>query len=96
VTKDGKLYTRRLLSKTNNLPSWGHFVFKSQKQLVHIVEESLVDPATGFMKVYTWNVSYKYMMVSLVLFKIVRVVNNNRGAEPVSFRKLSDALPICG
>nr|XP_002131214.1 PRELI domain-containing protein 1, mitochondrial-like [Ciona intestinalis] len=60
---NGRLYTRRLLSKTNPLPAWGSMVFKSNmKSMVHIVEESVVDPAEQKMTVYTWNTSYVNMM----------------------------------
>nr|CAB3265145.1 PRELI domain-containing protein 1, mitochondrial-like [Phallusia mammillata] len=63
ITPDGKLYTRRILSKTNPLPHWGRWVFSANlKQMVPILEESIVDPVTKTMKVYTWNISYKQMM----------------------------------
>lgn len=39
--KNGVLYTKRLLTKTNRVPKWGErFV---SKNIVKIVEESVVD-----------------------------------------------------
>ena len=63
IFSDGKLYSRRLLTKTNHLPSWGNAIFKSHlKRVVCIVEESVVDPGNQTMKVYTWNTVYTNMM----------------------------------
>ena len=63
LISNGQLYTRRLLTKTNHLPSWGHIVFKSHmKNTVDIIEESIIDPSRQLMTIYTWNTTYKHMM----------------------------------
>ena len=63
ISNDGNMYTRRLLIKTNSLPSWGSAVFRSHlARVVCIVEESVVNPVDQIMKIYTWNTSYTNMM----------------------------------
>ena len=63
LISNGQLYTRRLLCKTNPLPSWGRSIFKSHmKPVTYVVEESIVDPANQVMKIYAWNTMYKNMM----------------------------------
>lgn len=59
--KCGKLYTSRLLTKTNKLPKWGeHFV--SGPRFVCVVEESIVDPKKKTMTTYTRNIGYTKIM----------------------------------
>lgn len=60
--KDGKLYTKRLLTKTNRVPKWGERFIS--KNIVKIVEESIVDPQTKTMTTYTRNLGYTKVMVS--------------------------------
>jgi len=63
VREDGSLRTLRLIAKTNPLPRWGGLVFnKNLKKVCHVFEESIVDPTTHKMTVYTWNLSYRHMM----------------------------------
>lgn len=49
-----KLYTKRLLTKTNRLPKWGERLVHSKN--VNIIEESIVDPETKEISTYTRNV----------------------------------------
>jgi len=60
ITKDGKLYSKRILTKTNPVPKWGERFFKAK--FVCIVEESLVDPKTKTLTTYTRNIGYNKIM----------------------------------
>lgn len=61
--KDGKLYSKRLLSKTNHVPKWGERFYNAKS--VKIVEESVCDPKTKTLTTYTRNVAFTKVMVSL-------------------------------
>ncbi|KAG5674171.1 hypothetical protein PVAND_004154 [Polypedilum vanderplanki] len=60
VTKDGKLYSKRLLTKTNKLPKWGERFFKAKS--VCIIEESLVDLKSKTLTTYTRNIGFNKIM----------------------------------
>lgn len=62
VLENGCLRTVRILSKTNSIPSWGVMMWRHQKKLVHIVEESIINPRDQKMVVYSYNISYKTIM----------------------------------
>lgn len=55
-----QLYTKRLLLKTNSLPSWGKHFFKDLT--VVVVEESLVDRDTHRLVWYTRNIGLNRFM----------------------------------
>jgi len=57
---DGKLYTRRLLSKTNPLPKWGERFYSAKS--VKIIEDSFLDPKTKILVTYTRNIGFKKVM----------------------------------
>lgn len=60
---DGKLYTKRVIGKTNPLPKWGSAVFPSHlSKVCHVLEETLVDVHNRTMVSYTWNIDYKSLM----------------------------------
>lgn len=59
--KDGKLYTKRLLSKTNPVPKWGERFYNIKS--VKIVEESICDPVEQTLTTYTRNVALTKVMV---------------------------------
>lgn len=62
---DGKLYSKRLLTKTNRVPKWGErFISKSS---VKIIEESIVDPQEKVLTTYTRNLGYTKVMVTVFL-----------------------------
>lgn len=61
--KDGKLYSKRLLSKTNHVPKWGERFYNAKS--VKIVEESICDPKTKTLTTYTRNVAFTKVMVGL-------------------------------
>lgn len=59
--KSNKLITKRLLSKTNNIPNWAkRFINTSH---VYIVEESVVDVRNKTLITYTRNVGFTKVMV---------------------------------
>lgn len=59
--KNGKLYSKRLLTKTNGVPKWGEMLVK--KKSVKIVEESILDPEARTLTTYTRNFTYNKAMV---------------------------------
>lgn len=61
IRKDGKLYSKRLLTKTNRVPKWGERFFKAK--FVCIIEESLVDPKEKVLTTYTRNIGFSKIMV---------------------------------
>ncbi|CAF4797360.1 protein preli-like [Pieris napi] len=58
--KDGCLYTKRLLTKTNRVPKWGERFFNAKS--VKIIEESIVDPEKKVLITYTRNLGYTKVM----------------------------------
>ncbi|KAL7301171.1 hypothetical protein TKK_0006142 [Trichogramma kaykai] len=67
--KDGKLYSKRLLTKTNRVPKWGEKFIKHNN--VKIIEESIVDPKEKTLTTYTRNLGYTKVMsvVEKVIYK---------------------------
>jgi hypothetical protein len=65
IQPDGRLYSKRLLTKTNKLPKWAEKVFSHVKQ-VCIIEESLVDVKSNTLTTYTRNVGLNKIMVITV------------------------------
>lgn len=62
VREDGKLHSKRILTKTNRVPKWGERLFKAK--FVCIVEESVVDPKNKTLVTYTRNIGFNTIMVS--------------------------------
>jgi len=60
----GRLYTKRLLTKTNHLPRWGERFVPGPRQ-VCIIEESVIDPKTQTLTTYTRNIGYTTIMVTM-------------------------------
>lgn len=63
--RGSKLFTKRLLTKTNRVPKWGERFVNSCT--VKIVEESIIDPKEKVLITYTRNIGYVRVMVSLFL-----------------------------
>ncbi len=63
IRPDGKLYTKRLLTKTNKLPKWAEKIFRHVKK-VCIIEESIVDMKGKTLTTYTRNIGLNNIMVS--------------------------------
>ncbi|XP_011312089.1 protein preli-like [Fopius arisanus] len=74
--KDGKLYTKRLLTKTNRVPKWGERFIS--KNVVKIVEETVVDPEEKTLTSYTRNLGYTKVM-SVIEKVVYKVSDENRG-----------------
>lgn len=72
--RDNKLFTKRLLTKTNRVPKWGERFVNSRT--VKIVEESIVDPKEKIMVTYTRNIGYVRVM-SIVEKVVYRVSKEN-------------------
>ncbi|KAH8236232.1 hypothetical protein KR032_000653, partial [Drosophila birchii] len=58
--RDGKLRSRRLLSKTNPVPRWGARFYNNVP--VKIVEDSVLDPVKKTLTTYTRNLGMKKIM----------------------------------
>lgn len=57
---DGKLYCRRLIIKTNPLPSWGKHFFSARR--VPVIEECIVDPVDKQLTWYVRNIGLTTFM----------------------------------
>ncbi|KAG8266889.1 PRELI domain-containing protein 1, mitochondrial [Homalodisca vitripennis] len=68
--RDGKLYTKRLFTKTNIPPKWAERIISSR--VVKILEESVVDPKEKQITTYTRNIGYTKVMniVEKVVYKV--------------------------
>lgn len=63
VTSDQKLFTRRLLTKTNRLPRWAErFLPANVAHAVYILEDSMIDLHKKTMTTYTWNINHSTVM----------------------------------
>jgi len=80
--KDGKLYTKRLLTKTNAPPKWAERIISSR--IVKIVEESIVDPKEKKIITYTRNIGL--VKVMNLVEKVVYTVSENDGNLTVAER----------
>jgi hypothetical protein len=58
--RDGKLYTKRLITKAHkgNLPKWSKRFFKKIPRKVSIIEESLIDPENGVIESFSRNIGF--------------------------------------
>lgn len=63
IRDDGKLYTIKMLTKTNPMPRWGERFYKGPK-FVTIIEETIVDPDTSTFTSYSRNITMTHFMVS--------------------------------
>lgn len=79
--KNGKLHSKRLLSKTNPVPKWGEHFYRNSKS-VKIVEESIVDPKERTLTTYTRNIAFTKVMVS----KLIN--NSNSNLNRISFTRI--------
>lgn len=59
--RNGKLYSKRILTKTNRIPKWGERFVSTR--VVKIVEESVVDPQEKLLITYTRNIGLAKIMV---------------------------------
>lgn len=61
VKNDGKLYSKRIITKTNRVPKWGERFFNAK--FVCVIEESVVDPHSKTLVTYTRNIGFNKIMV---------------------------------
>ena len=63
VLDDGRLYTKRLLTKTNKIPHWARRLpFLPAADHVPMVEEAICDPTRRTLTTYARNVGLRYVM----------------------------------
>ncbi len=60
IDENGCLRTKRLITKTNKLPTWGEHLFSTRR--VWLIEESIVDPKSKTMQIYTRNLNLRVFM----------------------------------
>ncbi|KAK6178465.1 hypothetical protein SNE40_013253 [Patella caerulea] len=58
---NGKLYTKRLLTKTNPMPRWGEHFVRGPRHIC-VVEESIVDPKNKSLTTYTRNIGMQKLL----------------------------------
>lgn len=76
IDADGRLVTKRLLSKTNHCPKWAERFIAARS--LFIVEESVVDPMLKTMTTYTRNISLQnYMTIDEKVTYKVSLDNND-------------------
>ncbi|XP_013170543.1 PREDICTED: protein preli-like [Papilio xuthus] len=77
--RDGCLYTKRVLTKTNRVPKWGERFFNAKS--VKIIEESIVDPKEKVLVTYTRNLGY-----TKVMSVVERVEYRSVGGQTIAHR----------
>ncbi|XP_031627387.1 protein preli-like isoform X1 [Contarinia nasturtii] len=80
--QDGKLYSKRLLSKTNHVPKWGERFYNAKS--VKIVEESICDPNEKILTTYTRNIAF--MKVMSVVEKVVYKCSDTEPDKTIAIR----------
>ncbi len=78
VTPSNHLLSRRLLTKTNRLPSWAERIFPAHMaRAVYVVEDSIVDPHTHTLTTKTWNLNHNTLMVRVLItsFRVHLIVS---------------------
>ena len=60
INSNGHLKVKRLLLKTNALPSWGEHLFSTRK--VWLIEESIINPNSKEIVTYTRNLNLRFFM----------------------------------
>lgn len=66
--RSGKLFTKRLLNKTNSIPNWAKRFISTAN--VYILEESIVDGKNKILITYTRNLGLTKVMVSVWTYLI--------------------------
>ena len=76
--EEGKLYARRLIMKTNPLPSWGKHFFAARR--VAVIEEVVVDRECEELVWYTRNIGLQSFMATV---ERATLFNKNTGETGV-------------
>ncbi|XP_055306929.1 protein preli-like [Sitodiplosis mosellana] len=79
---DGKLFSKRLLSKTNHVPKWGERFYNAKS--VKIVEESIFDPNERIFTTYTRNIAFTKVMS--VVEKVVYRCSDSEPGRTIATR----------
>lgn len=82
TVRDGKLYTKRLLSKTNRAPKWAEHITNAKS--VKIIEESICDPDKKTLTTYTRNVAFTKVMS--VIEKVVYKCDDTEPGKTIAIR----------
>jgi len=80
--RNGKLHSKRLLSKTNKLPKWAERFYNAKS--VKIVEESVVDPKEKTLTTYTRNIAFTKVMS--VVEKVVYKTSDEHPGKTIAIR----------
>ncbi|CAG9836212.1 unnamed protein product [Diabrotica balteata] len=80
--RSGKLFSKRLLTKTNSIPKWAERFMSSRH--VNIIEESIVDPKNKVLTTYTRNLGY--VKVMSVTEKVVYTESEEHPGKTVAMR----------
>jgi len=75
IDEKGCLRTKRLITKTNKLPSWGEHLFSTRR--VWLIEESIVDQENHKMLIYTRNLNLRLFMGTTEKVTLVPSENEN-------------------
>ncbi|CAG9861186.1 unnamed protein product [Phyllotreta striolata] len=78
----GKLFSKRLLSKTNSIPKWAERFFHAKS--VNIIEESIVDPVNKILVTYTRNLGF--VKVMSVTEKVIYKESEEHPGKTVALR----------
>ena len=79
IDKNGCLHTKRVIVKTNSLPSWGEHLFTTRN--VWLIEESIVDPKRKIMTVYTRNLNLRVFMGTTERMTLTPIDNDSTKAD---------------
>lgn len=80
--RNGKLYSKRLLSKTNRVPKWAEHITNAKS--VKIIEESICDPDQKTLTTYTRNVAFTKVMS--VIEKVVYTCDAIEPTKTIAIR----------
>ncbi|CAH1103924.1 unnamed protein product [Psylliodes chrysocephalus] len=80
--RSGKLFSKRLLSKTNSIPKWAERFFSGKH--VNIIEESIVDPVNKVLVTYTRNLGF--VKVMSVTEKVIYTESEEHPGKTVALR----------
>lgn len=80
--RSGKLFSKRLISKTNPSPKWAERFITTKN--VNIVEESIVDPVNKTLVTYTRNLGY--LKVMSVTEKVIYKESDEHPGKTVAIR----------
>jgi len=77
----GHLRIKRLITKTNKLPSWGEHLFSTRN--VWLIEESIVDPKNHTMSIYTRNLNLRIFMGTTEKVTLVPSENDEKSTKAI-------------